>query len=125
VPEQTALIAVVPEAEPVVGRHRAALDRVASWGVPAHITVLFPFLPPEHVDGQVLAALGDIFAAHPAYEIVLSRVAWFGTDVVWLAPSPDDAFRQRAAVRRRVRRRDPAPDRRPPRPAPDAAGRGR
>jgi 2'-5' RNA ligase len=93
-PEQTALIVAVPEAEPVVGAHRAALDPVASWGVPAHITVLYPFRPPGRIDGPVLAALGALFAAQPAFEVTLSRVEWFGTEVLWLAPTPDEPFRQ-------------------------------
>jgi hypothetical protein len=35
---QTGLIVAVPASEPVVGRHRAALDPIAAWGIPAHIT---------------------------------------------------------------------------------------
>jgi hypothetical protein len=32
------------EAEAVVGDLRARLDRSAGWGVPAHVTLLYPFL---------------------------------------------------------------------------------
>ena len=39
-PAETAVLVPVPEAERVVGRHRARLD-----GVPAHVTVLFPLGP--------------------------------------------------------------------------------
>jgi hypothetical protein len=91
---QTALIVAIPEAEVVVGAHRAVLDGVASWGVPAHITVLYPFLPPARVDGRVRAALRTLFAGRPAFDVVLSRVAWFGAEVLWLAPTPDEPFRQ-------------------------------
>ena len=92
-PTQTGLIVPVPQAEPVVGRHRATLDPVAAWGVPAHVTVLYPFLPPDQVDDAVLGALGDLFAGMPSFEAVLSRVGWFGSEVVWLAPEPDLLFR--------------------------------
>jgi len=93
-PSQTGLIVPVPAAEPVVWRHRAALDPIAAWNIPAHITVLYPFLPPGEVDGGVLGVLRELFAARPAFEVVLSRVDWFGTDVMWLAPEPDHPFRE-------------------------------
>ena len=40
-------ILLLPEAaaEPAVGRHRARLVESARGGIPAHITVLYPFLP--------------------------------------------------------------------------------
>jgi hypothetical protein len=46
-PTESALIVAVPEAEWAVAALRAAYDPAASWGMPAHITVLYPFLPPE------------------------------------------------------------------------------
>ena len=87
---QTALLGVVPEAEDAAGRHRAALDRAARWNVPAHITVLVPFLPPDEIDLDELRAL---FAAVPGFAARLESVAWFGDTVAWLAPEPADRFR--------------------------------
>lgn len=91
-PTQTALIVPVPQAEPVVGPHRALLDAAASWGVPAHVTVLYPFLPPQRIDQAVLAAVRDIVAAAPRTDITFSHVDWFGDTVLWLAPRPDQLF---------------------------------
>jgi hypothetical protein len=48
-----------PKAEPVVGQLRARLDRAASRGIPAHVTVLYPFVPP----GQITPAVLDKAAA--------------------------------------------------------------
>src|ERR1700761_7063123 len=48
--EQSALLIRVPAAEPAVGAHRARLDASARDGVPAHLTVLYPFLPPAQID---------------------------------------------------------------------------
>jgi hypothetical protein len=42
---ESALIIEVPAAEAVVGRHRSELDANAALGIPAHITVLAPFMP--------------------------------------------------------------------------------
>ena len=93
-PTETALIVAVPEAEQAVGRFRSTLDTAAGWGVPAHVTVLYPFLPPDRIDDAVRATLSQIFEAIPRFDAVFADVKWFGDTVVWLAPQPDDAFRQ-------------------------------
>jgi 2'-5' RNA ligase len=93
-PTHTALIIPVPETEPVVGEFRSRFDRAASWGVPAHVTVLYPFLPPAEVTGEVLAALGEIFAGIPAFEAAFERSGWFGDTVLWLDPCPGRRFRE-------------------------------
>ena len=93
-PSETALIIAVPEAEQAVGRFRATLDTAARWGVPAHVTVLYPFLPPDRINDDVLTTLSQIFEATPRFDASFADVKWFGDTVVWLAPQPDDAFRQ-------------------------------
>ena len=97
-PTHSALIVTVPEAEPAVGRHRDRLDRAASWGVPAHVTVLFPFLPPARIDEKVLDVLGRVAAGVPAFFLTLDRLGWFGQRVVWLAPDPAEPFQQLTAA---------------------------
>jgi 2'-5' RNA ligase len=89
---RTALIVVVPEAEPIVGKWRKRYDD-ALHGVPAHVTLLFPFVPLEEVDGALLAELRGLLAAQPAFSFSLSRVERF-PDVIWLAPEPDEPFRR-------------------------------
>lgn len=101
-PMQSALVVVVPEAEAAVGSFRASLDRAAMWGVPAHVTVLYPFLPPVRLDEAALAEAGAAVAEVPAFTVTFRRVGWFGGTVVWLAPEPDEPFRRlTAAVWRR------------------------
>jgi len=90
---ESALVVAVPEAEPAVAAHRAALDTSAAAGMPAHVTVLFPFLPAERLDDAALAAVARIVTAVPAFDVVLARVAWFGDRVVWVAPEPAEPFR--------------------------------
>lgn len=97
-PTQTALVVAVPETEAAVGPFRASLDRAASWGVPAHVTLLYPFLPPARIDEAVLATLRRIVAAQPCSEVVFDRVEWFGDTVLWLAPRPDRLFRDLTAA---------------------------
>jgi len=94
----SALVVTIPEAERVVAPHRERLDQAASWGVPAHVTVLFPFLPPAEIDERVLGTLGRAAATVPAFFVALSRLGWFADRVVWLAPSPAEPFQQLTAA---------------------------
>lgn len=97
-PTHSALMVAVPEAEPVVARHRDRLDESASWGVPAHVTVLFPFLPPDRIDERVLDTLRLVAASVPAFFLKLDGLGWFGDRVLWLTPNPPDPFRQLTAA---------------------------
>jgi hypothetical protein len=89
----SALIVEIPEAEPAVARHRERLDANALLGVPAHITVLFPFMPPETIGTLAFAELEDLFAAVSRFRFQLNRTSWFGDDVLWLAPRDPGPFR--------------------------------
>src|SRR4051794_1837373 len=93
-PTQTAVIVPVPAAEAVVSEHRERLDRAAAWGVPAHVTVLYPFLRPEALDGTALAALSAAVATVQAFDCTFTSTAWFSPDVLWLAPDPSQPLRQ-------------------------------
>lgn len=90
---QSGLIVEVPEAEPAVRRHRERLDASAPLGIPAHITVLFPFMPPGKIDEAVLAELEHLFAAASRFRFRLDHTDWFGGDVLWLAPRDPGPFR--------------------------------
>jgi 2'-5' RNA ligase len=95
---QSALLLLVPAAEPAVGEHRAWLDASARDGVPAHLTVLYPFLPPALIDDAVLTSLAALFAGFPAFAFTLDRVGWFGENVVWLGPRDEAPFRALTAL---------------------------
>ncbi len=89
---ESALIVAVPEAEPLVGEWRLRYDPVAAHGVPAHITVLFPFLPPERLDEAVLAGLTEQFVAFNRFDYTLTSVGRFDEGLVYLVPEPGPAF---------------------------------
>lgn len=97
-PTQTAVLALVPAAEPAVARHRAHLDPAARWGVPVHVTVLYPFVDPKDVDDRLLARLADAVQTVPAFDVSFHEVGWFGHDVLWLAPQPAQPFRDLTAA---------------------------
>jgi 2'-5' RNA ligase len=102
---QSALIVEVPEAEPAVGQHRARLDASAPLGIPAHVTVLFPFMPPGKINEAVLTQLERLFAAVSQFGFRLDHTDWFGDAVLWLAPRDPGPFR---ALTRRVFQAFPA-----------------
>ena len=59
--------------------------------MPAHITVLFPFVPVDELDDQVSEELRELFAREPSFDFELPRVERF-PEVVWLAPEPPEPF---------------------------------
>jgi 2'-5' RNA ligase len=89
---QSAIIIPVPDAEPVVERYRLEYDPVALAGVPAHITLIVPWLPPDEIDNGNLAELADVLSSTTAFSFRLTRVRWFGRGVLWLAPDPAEPF---------------------------------
>jgi 2'-5' RNA ligase superfamily len=90
---QSALLLAVPAAEAAVGAHRARLDPSARDGVPAHITVLYPSLPPAEIGPRVLGGLSRLFAGVPRFSFILDQVRWFDESVVWLGPADESPFR--------------------------------
>jgi 2'-5' RNA ligase len=93
---RSALIVTVPEAEPHVHEWRLRWDN-ASLGIPAHITLIFPFVPAEEIGEELLGGLQELFAAQPAFAYSLARVARF-PEHAWLAPEPDEPFRRLTAL---------------------------
>jgi len=92
IPTSSALVVLAPEAEPSVGAHRLALDPSAPRGVPAHLTVLFPFVAPASIDEEVMALLREVIGGVGRFTATLSRTGWFGEDVLYLAPEDPAPF---------------------------------
>jgi 2'-5' RNA ligase len=66
---------------------RSRWDPSAGAGVPAHVTVLFPFLPPDRLGTDVRQALALIAAAQAPFDVSFTRVGRF-PNVVYLVPEP-------------------------------------
>lgn len=90
VPE-SALIVRVPEAEELVADLRERFDPVARLGVPAHVTILVPFVAPERLDDEVLRRLHMALGSVRPFAFRLADVGCF-EDVVYLAPEPAAPF---------------------------------
>ena len=84
---ESAILLAVPEAEPLVHEWRAQGDPSAAHGVPAHVTLLYPFLPTHELDEGVLGELGWFFSGVDAFEVSFASVGrWEHVGVVYLAP---------------------------------------
>jgi 2'-5' RNA ligase len=90
---RSALIIAVPEAEPLVGDWRERYD-TARLGIPAHVTLLFPFVAAERLDDEIHEQLQELFAAQQAFSFSLTRLMDFPDETLWLAPEPAEPFRR-------------------------------
>jgi 2'-5' RNA ligase len=100
---ETAIICRVPESEALIAKYRDRYDPSARRNVPAHVTVLYPFMSPEAIDADVCAELSAIARSVPCFEYQLSQTRRFPV-AVYLAPVPDHHF---AALTSRVHRAFP------------------
>lgn len=91
---ESALVVLVPEAESLVGEFRARHDPSAAEDVPAHVTLLYPFTPPDRIDAAVCAALSALFASAPPFSFALTAARRLPAGVLYLVPEPSDPFRR-------------------------------
>ena len=91
----TALVVLVPEAEALVAEHRRRHDPAAAAGVPAHVTVLYPFR--SAIDDVTAHAVADIAGSVPAFDVAFATLGRFPGDVVYLVPEPAEPFRRLTA----------------------------
>ena len=88
---RTALLVQVPVEDPVDDFRRRHLAASVARGLPAHVTVLFPFAPAATIDAELHAQVAEHFATFPAFRAELTRVGRFDAHV-WLAPEPHERF---------------------------------
>jgi 2'-5' RNA ligase len=86
---RTALVVLVQEAQALYEAWRHRWDPAP--GIPAHVTLLFPFRPAAEIDDALLDELRALFAEVPAFEVEFRRVGRF-EEVAYLAPEPATPF---------------------------------
>ena len=96
-PTHSAVVLPVPEAGAVVEAWRQRFDRSAAWGVPAHVTLLFPFVPPAGIDDEVKASLAAALRGVGTVSFELAELRRFDDGTLYLQPSPDDRLRELTA----------------------------
>ncbi len=75
-----------------VWRLRLDHDPSASVGLPPHVTLMYPFLPPPRVSKPVIQELERLTAYVTPFDFVLTNVREFEQGVVYLEPEPAEPF---------------------------------
>ncbi|OIK02882.1 2'-5' RNA ligase family protein [Streptomyces monashensis] len=94
---RTGLVVRIPDAEPAVRAWRERFDPSAKAGVPAHVTVLFPFLDENRIDARVYSGLAAVLSSHHAFDLRFESCGRF-PGVLYLAPEPDGQLRRLTEV---------------------------
>ena len=90
-PLESGLAVLVPGAEALVGSFPSPS---AAAGMPAHITLLYPFKPPDEIGDAAIEKLNQCFAGFRAFDFTLATIRRFPGGVLYLAPEPDESFRR-------------------------------
>jgi 2'-5' RNA ligase len=92
----TVIIVPVPEAEPAVDLLRRANTPDGAEGMPAHVTLIYPFTDDSQLVAGRIAEVRAVLERFSAFEFVLSEVRRFDNlpneSYVWLAPTPSGPF---------------------------------
>ena len=91
-PIESALVVLIPEAEDLVRDFRNRYDPSAADGVPAHVTIVYPFKPFYELTTEMIAAIHDLFSSISSFEISFTELKRF-PGVLYLSPEPDELFR--------------------------------
>ena len=89
---ESTLLVPVHDAEESVAGLRRRLDPASAHGLPAHVTVLYPFGPVRVFSEEDGHTLATALASVRAFDFVLSSVAWFDERVLYLAPEDPAPF---------------------------------
>ncbi len=92
---ETAIVVPVPAAESVVGPYRLRYDPSAARGMPAHVTLHYPFLPQHLLTAEGCACLRRFAASEAAFPFELTELRTFGSgrnDALYLVPRPEEPF---------------------------------
>jgi 2'-5' RNA ligase len=94
----SAIVIPLPEAESTVGAWRDRYDPSAQQGMPAHITLLYPFLPEDRLTANVVTRLTQLFARQPGFDVQLTGCARFPGGVLYVSPEPGHQLRALTAA---------------------------
>jgi 2'-5' RNA ligase len=92
---ETAIIVPVPEAESVVGQWRRRHTPSGASGMPAHITLLVPFIDSDLLDTDRIRDVAAVLERFGPVELSLAATAYFEgpPTVLYLEPERAEPFR--------------------------------
>lgn len=88
---ETAFVVRVPEAEPYVSALRRRFDPSARLGMRAHVTLLYPFMPPERITEAVISRAQLAAEGAAAFRYRLARICRF-EETLYLSVEPVEPF---------------------------------
>jgi 2'-5' RNA ligase len=94
---ETAVLVHVSEAESVVGEWRLQHTYDAPLGIPPHVTLLYPFVPPEELTSEVEERLARLLGEIEPFDVTFAQTARF-PDVLYLEPEPSERFAELTAA---------------------------
>lgn len=100
---RTGLVIPVPEADALVESVADGHPGAVREGVPAHVSVLYPFVPAAELDEAVISALAEVFGDQPPLPVTF-ETCHRRDGFVFLRPEPVDGLAELTA---RTRRRWP------------------
>ncbi len=89
--DETALVVLVPSAEEHIFELRRTLNTIA---MPAHITVLYPFVRRSSLTSDVVSRLRNSLREVEPFNFQLSGIGWFEEHVLYLLPTPTEPFQR-------------------------------
>ena len=92
-PSHSAVVVPVPSAEEGLARWRQRFDPSGRLGMPAHITLLSPFLDPDQLTPAVLSRLRQLCGQRASIRVEFKRLGRF-PDTLYLDPDPAAPFRE-------------------------------
>jgi len=90
---ESSLVVLVPEADELVSPFRAQYDPAAAVGVPAHITINYPFQLDQSNKRQQISKLEDVLSCFASFRFSLAEIRQFPNSI-YLAPDPEDKFKE-------------------------------
>lgn len=91
--QESALIVELPDTEYAIGDFRRDHDPVALRGIPAHVTLIYPFRDPDSLTQDVLLKVERTIERHEPFQIRFNSIENF-PNAVWLAPEPAINFQR-------------------------------
>ena len=90
----TAIVVPVAAAEAALGRWRRAYTDDGAEGMPAHVTLIYPFADESVLDDVMIADLGGVLAAFAPFDARFGTFGRFDADppVLYLEPTRPQPF---------------------------------
>jgi len=91
---ETALIVAIPEAAPVIDAIRRVHTTAGADGIPAHVTLLYPFIDSELLTLAHIESAAAAIERFVPFDVSLAEFGYFDASpsILYLAPAPAEPF---------------------------------